>query len=522
VTKIFAATFYILLLTVSVSDVAGQTSPKPLSQDQIVQLLRGAVTPARVAELARQRGIDFAVTPEIEQRLRKLGATDSLMARLKESAPKPVATVPVPGAPGFVPPPQPTPTITPQGTASPQATQSTLSKPSNFESQQFPPQTSGLLGVQVKDLTEDVRQRFYKYFSAVVVSGVATGTPADAAGIRAGDLIQSIVLSGENPVGVSSEAEFRLAAERCTPDCLVRLFHLVGEKYAPEKSFIPIGSIGTNFAPVYGHTSKVVLAYRDIRSQRTYAGADFSKISEEDGRILVSEAQGGLIAGTVGTANGKAEPITITTSKKSAAGTTQPPGSNKVDLSPTAGLQVSSQSQSTPPAAYATQPLAIPREAQTAQALNSNAVTELVHKLSGYWQGKKSWDSNYVPPNDAGKPYHAEAKLGLLIQPLNPIAGTLTAKWTDYMTLTDRLGMFGSTHTWTRDFRAELEVTAMPDGSIATRILSADVRMNRGKYRKLTDAIVRKLEFQGLNQEVLHLDIAYDPDQDTAAELTKY
>lgn len=84
-----------------------QVSQKPFSKDDVITLLKGSVSPKRVIELVQQRGIDFVVTPEVERQLRKLGATDSLIAKLKESAPKPAVTVPMPAAPVPAPTPQP-------------------------------------------------------------------------------------------------------------------------------------------------------------------------------------------------------------------------------------------------------------------------------------------------------------------------------------------------------------------------------------------------------------------------------
>jgi formylglycine-generating enzyme required for sulfatase activity len=64
-------------------------SRKPYTKDAIVGMLKGEVAPQRVAVLARQRGIDFQITPEVESELRQAGATDELMAALREVAPQP-------------------------------------------------------------------------------------------------------------------------------------------------------------------------------------------------------------------------------------------------------------------------------------------------------------------------------------------------------------------------------------------------------------------------------------------------
>lgn len=89
----------ILCVTAMLTCAHAQVSPTPLSKDDVIVLLKGDVSQKRVAELARKKGIDFVVTPEIEHQLRKLGATDSLLAKLKESAPKPTTLATVPVAP---------------------------------------------------------------------------------------------------------------------------------------------------------------------------------------------------------------------------------------------------------------------------------------------------------------------------------------------------------------------------------------------------------------------------------------
>jgi formylglycine-generating enzyme required for sulfatase activity len=61
---------------------------KPLTKDEIVGLLKGDVVPQRVAELAQENGIDFAITPEVESELRQAGATDGLLATLRDLASK--------------------------------------------------------------------------------------------------------------------------------------------------------------------------------------------------------------------------------------------------------------------------------------------------------------------------------------------------------------------------------------------------------------------------------------------------
>ncbi len=67
---------------------------KPYTKDAILGLLKGEVAPQRVAVLARQRGIDFQITSQVESELRRAGATPELLATLREIAPKSPAPKP--------------------------------------------------------------------------------------------------------------------------------------------------------------------------------------------------------------------------------------------------------------------------------------------------------------------------------------------------------------------------------------------------------------------------------------------
>jgi hypothetical protein len=53
--------------------------PKPLELRDIEEALQGGVSPKRVTELVKQFGVDFALTDEVEQRLRALGADSDLL-----------------------------------------------------------------------------------------------------------------------------------------------------------------------------------------------------------------------------------------------------------------------------------------------------------------------------------------------------------------------------------------------------------------------------------------------------------
>ena len=53
-----------------------QPSPEPFTKDNVLKLLTGNVPVKRVEALARERGIDFQITPEAESELRQAGADD--------------------------------------------------------------------------------------------------------------------------------------------------------------------------------------------------------------------------------------------------------------------------------------------------------------------------------------------------------------------------------------------------------------------------------------------------------------
>ena len=77
-----------LVLGLCAVNVRAQAGP-PYSKQAIVGLLKYEVSPKRVAVLARQRGIDFQITSQVESELRRAGATAELLATLRELAPTP-------------------------------------------------------------------------------------------------------------------------------------------------------------------------------------------------------------------------------------------------------------------------------------------------------------------------------------------------------------------------------------------------------------------------------------------------
>jgi hypothetical protein len=83
-----AAIAWLLCASVVFLSALTQPSPKPFTKDEIIKLLAGDVPVKRVETLARERGIDFQITLETESELRKAGASEPLLAALRNLAPK--------------------------------------------------------------------------------------------------------------------------------------------------------------------------------------------------------------------------------------------------------------------------------------------------------------------------------------------------------------------------------------------------------------------------------------------------
>ena len=82
-----AVTIAILAALFLLPSTWAQISPKPLSKDDVVRLLKGDVSPKRVEGLIREHGINFLDTAEAEKDLQLAGADDALLAVVREMAP---------------------------------------------------------------------------------------------------------------------------------------------------------------------------------------------------------------------------------------------------------------------------------------------------------------------------------------------------------------------------------------------------------------------------------------------------
>jgi hypothetical protein len=74
---------FVALWTVALASPlrAAQTQPKPWTREQILRMLRGDVPPKHVGDLARQRGIDFQRSTEIESEIRQAASAAGNEAR---------------------------------------------------------------------------------------------------------------------------------------------------------------------------------------------------------------------------------------------------------------------------------------------------------------------------------------------------------------------------------------------------------------------------------------------------------
>jgi formylglycine-generating enzyme required for sulfatase activity len=63
---------------------------KPLSKNQVMELVKAEMDNAQLAQLVRERGIDFEPTDEDIQALRKAGAQDMLIVALRAAKPQPL------------------------------------------------------------------------------------------------------------------------------------------------------------------------------------------------------------------------------------------------------------------------------------------------------------------------------------------------------------------------------------------------------------------------------------------------
>ena len=92
--------------------LAAQSANKPLALSEITELLKGSVTPKRVATLVEQYGVSFQLTDDVEKELRRLGADDRLLLAISMKRVQPVPDVTPPPPSPRPTPPAPSPALT--------------------------------------------------------------------------------------------------------------------------------------------------------------------------------------------------------------------------------------------------------------------------------------------------------------------------------------------------------------------------------------------------------------------------
>jgi WD40 repeat protein len=80
----------ILLVAVIAAPVSSQQASKPLTNDQVMDLVKAGMETANLVNLVREHGIDFDPNEEYIQALRKAGAEDPVIEALHSARPKPL------------------------------------------------------------------------------------------------------------------------------------------------------------------------------------------------------------------------------------------------------------------------------------------------------------------------------------------------------------------------------------------------------------------------------------------------
>lgn len=80
----------ILFLSIAGQPARTQQATKPLTKNQVMELVKAGMDSAELAEKVKQAGIDFDLTDDYLQDLRKAGAQDVLIQALRAARPKPL------------------------------------------------------------------------------------------------------------------------------------------------------------------------------------------------------------------------------------------------------------------------------------------------------------------------------------------------------------------------------------------------------------------------------------------------
>ncbi len=87
--KLKFLTALLLLLAVAGQPARPQEAAKPLSKNQVMELVKAGMDSAELAEKVKQLGIDFELTDDYLQALRKAGAQEASFRRCAPPGPSP-------------------------------------------------------------------------------------------------------------------------------------------------------------------------------------------------------------------------------------------------------------------------------------------------------------------------------------------------------------------------------------------------------------------------------------------------
>jgi hypothetical protein len=81
-----------IALTFCLPGLKAQKGSKPLTKEDVLELLTGDVPPERVAAIVRERGVSFTLTRTAEGQIRQPGGNEELLKAIRELEPKPPAS----------------------------------------------------------------------------------------------------------------------------------------------------------------------------------------------------------------------------------------------------------------------------------------------------------------------------------------------------------------------------------------------------------------------------------------------
>jgi TPR repeat protein len=83
--KRIAPILFLLFLFSAAIAAMPQSDARALSLDDVMNLLKGGVTPMRVKNVVAERGVDFQLSGDVDKRLRNAGASDDVILQIAKS-----------------------------------------------------------------------------------------------------------------------------------------------------------------------------------------------------------------------------------------------------------------------------------------------------------------------------------------------------------------------------------------------------------------------------------------------------